>query len=208
MIQFCYEQQYKDDLRTNTDNLRPALFHTRVFLIADKYELVELRKLADRKARGTLALCWREDVFADCISEIYKATGNYIHKHCHELRKCVVRIASQVASDLMDSPALYAKFGAVARKTPDFSYDLAIALKRGKDNTVTTPESTSHENDALEIAGDLAEETCSLPVTFPPSAHTANESSAPRPTKQTYTCPQCLAQFQETLSDHDVFRHH
>lgn len=115
MLQFLYTWDY-DAGGTLNHVSSPMVFNVKVYSIADKYEVFELKSKAKAKFKKSVETCWDMDDFPDAIVEVYKSTLN----SDRGLREIVVDVACEHISELLYKPG----FIQVLDDTVGFGSDL------------------------------------------------------------------------------------
>jgi speckle-type POZ protein len=122
MLEFMYTYDYEQPI----DNTRPAVFHARMYKLADRYDVPELRKLARKKFKQSLRALCRDKKDEDYTSFLLAVAEVYENAPPNDkcLRKIVGKIASQHTETLMDDD----KFQELMDSVPGFSADIARSL--------------------------------------------------------------------------------
>lgn len=122
MIDFIYGFDY-DSCGSEDTRVSPMLFNVKVYQIADKYCVPQLKQRAKDKFEQTARTCWQMDDFPVAIAEVYERS----HEHDRGLRELVVRISQDHNVQLIKSE----KFCSVLSRTVGFAADLTFSLSEG-----------------------------------------------------------------------------
>lgn len=118
-----YHGTYVDPGNAPTD-MPPILLDVRMFIIADKYFVESLKRLACLKFS---ARCegddWRSPDFATAVTELYESGVED-----DSVRRVVVATIRDQATDLLMKAAEYPDIHKVMRETPAFGADVVVAL--------------------------------------------------------------------------------
>ncbi|PLB47857.1 hypothetical protein P170DRAFT_465392 [Aspergillus steynii IBT 23096] len=130
MIHFMYGFEY-DSSGSQHGRISPMLFNIRVYQIADKYVVPQLKQLAKEKFEIVLKACWQMDDFPTAIAEGYGCTP----KEDRGLRDPLVKISHEHITQLLAKD----DFQTALEETTGFAADLAQGLTRtvDKDPTLT-----------------------------------------------------------------------
>lgn len=123
MLHYLYNFDY-GDYGIGQEHCPPIVLDVRVFAIAGKYFLANLKDLAAKKFETRAAEEWKGPGFVAAITEAY----SIIPEHDDTIRKILVRIAREHASQLLDPEQDHGDLRAVAGEMSAFARDLATAL--------------------------------------------------------------------------------
>jgi hypothetical protein len=123
MIHFMYGIDY-DSSGNELSRVSPMIFNVRLYQVADKYFVPQLKKRAKEKFGQIARTCWQMDDFPVAITEAYQ----YTRKDDRDLRELLVQISQDHVVELMKSE----RFCSVLEETVGFAADLVISLSREK----------------------------------------------------------------------------
>jgi speckle-type POZ protein len=140
MIHHMYGFDYNSS-GNESRRVSPMLFNVKVYHIADKYDVPELKKAAKEKFETTVKACWQMDDFPVAISEVYKGTL----ETDRGLRDPIVTMSTEHIDQLQEDDG----FRRVLESTARFAADLALNLaQRNVQGSKTTkyrcPSCNSH----------------------------------------------------------------
>ncbi|KUL81280.1 hypothetical protein ZTR_10828, partial [Talaromyces verruculosus] len=116
MIHFMYGFDY-DSSGSEHSRASPMLFNVKVYQIADKFVVPQLKQKAKEKFETIVQTCWKMDDFPVAIAEAYTCTP----KTDRGLREPLVKISMDHMDELLKKDA----FVDVLENTIGFSSDLA-----------------------------------------------------------------------------------
>lgn len=119
MYGFDYDSSGSEHSRAS-----PMLFNVKVYQIADKYVVPQLKQKAKEKFETIVQTCWKMDDFPVAIAEAYTCTP----KTDRGLREPLVKISMDHMDELLKKDA----FVDVLENTIGFSSDLATVLAKRK----------------------------------------------------------------------------
>lgn len=113
MIYYLYHGTYSEVV-SNSEAKAAPVFHLRVDVTGDKYEVNGLSKVAQARLFSFLINSWTTDGFADAVEAIYSTDlpDNMV-------RSKVLAVTKQHYQKLFAEGPNFAKFKEVARSTPD-----------------------------------------------------------------------------------------
>ncbi|KAH8716755.1 hypothetical protein GQ44DRAFT_403148 [Phaeosphaeriaceae sp. PMI808] len=114
VFEYLYSGDYSDNLSIKDLTDPESTQDVRVYALATKYGLEDLKSLAMRKLQQTLKDNWRSDSFAECAREAYALTDKD-----DAIRSAVVKIAAAHVHDLAHA----ASFTSLVREGGDFVHD-------------------------------------------------------------------------------------
>ncbi|CRG90850.1 hypothetical protein PISL3812_07896 [Talaromyces islandicus] len=123
MIHFMYGFDY-DSSGSEHSRASPMLFTVKVYQVADKYAVPQLKQKAKEKFETIVQTCWQMDDFPVAIAEAYKCTL----KTDQGLREPLVRISMEHMDTLLKNEA----FVDVLENTTGFASELATILAKKK----------------------------------------------------------------------------
>jgi hypothetical protein len=123
MIHFMYGFDY-DSSGSEHSRASPMLFNVKVYQIADKYVVPQLKLKAKEKFETIVQTCWKMDDFPVAIAEAYKCTL----KTDRDLREPLVKTSMEHIDELLKHEA----FVDVLDNTIGFASDLARILAETK----------------------------------------------------------------------------
>ncbi|KAK3720003.1 hypothetical protein LTR37_004126 [Vermiconidia calcicola] len=123
MLRYLYRFDYKYDDQNEANKAAPMVFDVLVHIIADKYDVPALMKLAESKYAQHVQDAWQTDAFAKSIREVYTGAAD----RDGQLRKTIIETSIKHAKELHheDSGAC---FRSVADAIAPFASALAAAL--------------------------------------------------------------------------------
>jgi hypothetical protein len=104
----------------NLKSMHPAEINTRVYLMADKYIIPGLRKLARQKLEIHLENHWNNEEYISIIAIIYSPTT----PKCQDLRNLVTRLAVKQLSSLQEQQ----RFRLSLKYFSEFTYDFSLCM--------------------------------------------------------------------------------
>ncbi|TKA69594.1 hypothetical protein B0A55_09258 [Friedmanniomyces simplex] len=114
MVRFFYYFDYSDAYdKTDPDSPPPMIFNVHVHIIADKYDIPELAKLAARKFADLADSEWQSPDFADAASLVFTTAAHALYK----LRDIIIDVASKHA-EALSKHEYGARFLAAASAVP------------------------------------------------------------------------------------------
>ncbi|KAJ5938796.1 BTB/POZ protein [Penicillium verhagenii] len=119
MIHFMYGFDY-DSSGSELGRVSPMIFNIKLYQMADKYFIPQLKKKAKYKFEQIAKTCWEMDDFPIAIAEAYQRT----HKHDRDLRELLVKISQEHVVELAENE----KFCSALEETTGFAADLALSL--------------------------------------------------------------------------------
>ncbi|KAI9784671.1 MAG: hypothetical protein M1816_000787 [Peltula sp. TS41687] len=122
MLQFLYATDYDSNKIVS-----PMLFNIRVYVLADKYDIEPLKKLAKAKFEKAMWSCWKMDDFPDAVAEVYGSTM----PTDRSLRGPVAEVSYENLQQLLKDDG----FGATLEQTVGFAADvirLGAAEQKGQ----------------------------------------------------------------------------
>ncbi|KAJ5915080.1 BTB/POZ protein [Penicillium verhagenii] len=121
MIHFMYGFDY-DSSGSDFGRVSPMIFNIRLYQVADKYFVPQLKKKAKDKFEQIAKTCWEMDDFPVAIAEAYQRT----QKHDRDLRELVVKTSQDHVVELVKNE----KFCSVLEEITGFAADLALSLSK------------------------------------------------------------------------------
>lgn len=118
MLKFLYSGDYEATSGAGTQF--SAFFNARVYSIADKYDIPQLKELAEKKFAKIVGSCWDMDDFSDLITEVYNSTPS----SDVVLRDRVV----DKSCDNIDALRVKDHFKRVMKSVPEFTAELVQKL--------------------------------------------------------------------------------
>ncbi|KAI9776086.1 MAG: hypothetical protein M1839_000599 [Geoglossum umbratile] len=126
MLHFFYRFNY-DDSGDDQGPVSPMLFNTRVYGVADKYDVSSLKTLAKEKFDKAIKTCWDMDDFTHVITETYSSTPSADRG----LRNLVAKVARKHIKALLERK----EFRCVLEETISFAADVTQLLAEGGGNS-------------------------------------------------------------------------
>ncbi|KAH0541720.1 hypothetical protein FGG08_003812 [Glutinoglossum americanum] len=126
MLHFLYRFDY-DGSGNDQGRVSPMFFNSRVYSIADKYDVPALRLLAKEKFEEAVGTCWNMDDFVHVIPEVYDSTP----PTDRGLRDIVVKVTHEHIKTLLEKK----EFQYAIEETVGFAADI-IRLMAGGGNLV------------------------------------------------------------------------
>lgn len=123
MLHFMYGFEY-DSSGNDVSRMSPMLFNVKVYQVADKYFVPQLKQRAKDKFEQIARTCWQMDDFPVAIAEAYRCT----QKHDRGLRELLVQISQDHIGELVKSES----FRSVLEEIAGFAADLALTLSWGE----------------------------------------------------------------------------
>lgn len=124
MLYYLYHGTYSSKNIT----IPAVLLHVRVYVLADKYFIPELRNKALSNLSEAVKTAWNQDGFTAAVKEIYNNTPRDTDGAKHELRNVVLAVATEHASALFGTRTEHSIFKEMALSTPEFAADVAGAV--------------------------------------------------------------------------------
>ncbi|KAJ5549655.1 BTB/POZ protein [Penicillium frequentans] len=121
MIHFMYGFDY-DSSGNDFSRVSPMLFNIKVYQVADKYFVPQLKQRAKDKFGQIARTCWQMDDFPVAIAEAYQCT----QKNDRDLRELLVKISQDHIAELTENE----KFCSILQETIGFAADLTLSLCR------------------------------------------------------------------------------
>lgn len=105
---------------SESSRVSPMLFNVKVYHIADKYDIPQLKEVAKKKFETAVKTCWQMDDFPIAITEVYSGTL----KTDRGLREPLVNISTEHIDQLQEEDG----FRSALESTAGFAMDLALSL--------------------------------------------------------------------------------
>lgn len=112
---------YRNELSGGGD-ISPTLLSARVYGVAEKYGVGELKQRAKAKFEHAASTCWDMDDFPHVVQEVYGST----HSTVRDLRDQVVGVARKKIHRLLEKE----EFREVLEECVGFAADMVQALAR------------------------------------------------------------------------------
>jgi speckle-type POZ protein len=116
MLHFFYRFDYDSSGDGSRGWASPMLFNSRVYGIAEKYDIPALKFLAGEKVGKAVRTCWDMDDFTHVITDIYNSTP----PTDRGLRDIVVEVAHSHIDTLLEKE----EFRCALEETPGFAADI------------------------------------------------------------------------------------
>ncbi|KAL1979195.1 hypothetical protein VTN96DRAFT_6523 [Rasamsonia emersonii] len=123
MVHFMYGYEY-DSSGSDRGRISPILFNVKVYQLADKYGVPQLKQRAKEKFENIAKTCWQMDDFPTAIAEAYTCTP----KEDRGLRDTLVEISCEHIDELQKND----DFQTVLEEAVGFAADLVQYLARWK----------------------------------------------------------------------------
>lgn len=123
------------------DDDRELLIHTRVYVIADYFNIVDLKVLCARKFGKQASSYWRGDTLVDAIADIYSIP----FAPEHPMRKAVIKIAHEHLTELHQNM----EFQRLLKEYAEFSAELIEAMLQPENRLSCEPV---HLNNSVDIS--------------------------------------------------------
>lgn len=120
-----------------------AVFHVRVYSLADKYLFASLKDNALQLLKASLSKTLDDDTLGDVISEVYDTTFVKDRDERHQVREAVLDMASLHAKSLFEPGPRFGRFKAMAWSNAEFSAELARRMAVGPSVCALLPGSAS-----------------------------------------------------------------
>ncbi|KAK3648414.1 hypothetical protein LTR56_007531 [Elasticomyces elasticus] len=132
MLEYMYKLDYHDDHGTDVDGavVPPIVFNVHILILADKYDILDLAKLAEVKSSTQARDEWKGAAFADAAALVF-ATDT---KLADAMREVVLQVAVLHAEDF-DTEVLGAKFREAVASVPALGLALWRRQIYAKDST-------------------------------------------------------------------------
>lgn len=129
MIHHIYGFDYNSS-GNDSSRVSPMLFNVKVYHIADKYDIPELKKAAKEKVETAAKVCWQMDDFPVAIAEVYRGALQTDRGP----RDPLVDISTEHIDQLRKDDG----FRSVLQSTAGFASDLALNLAQRGTTSKTT----------------------------------------------------------------------
>ncbi|OJZ80027.1 hypothetical protein ASPFODRAFT_38456 [Aspergillus luchuensis CBS 106.47] len=129
MVHFMYGFDY-DSSGSQHGRISPMLFSIRVYNIADKFVVPQLKQLAKEKFETIIQTCWQMDDFPTAIAEAYNCTP----KTDRGLRDPLVKISHENIATLLENDG----FQTVLEEVAGFAANLAQCLTQKNNGPMQT----------------------------------------------------------------------
>lgn len=176
MLHFPYNFSYDNDVADNDDPM--LVLHTKIFTIADKYDITALCSYASAAFEELALREWNTQAFAHVVDELYSkgpATSS--------IRDASVRVACAHSKQLLGRIDRHNFFQAVASRHADFSAELARAvvlaapspsqMLRNGEYRFKCPLTTCGKSFVMTLASSFVSPLPSLCCPYCNSCHTA-----------------------------------
>lgn len=139
MIRYLYTGDYSDTVEVKTDSTRttnstigvpassatvdtalPLLFNVKMYVCADKFDILGLRTLATKKYQACVTKHWNNVRFSEFVTHLW---GNTVELN-RELRNVVFQAAQKHIKELLDR----SEFRDLMKDHGDFAYDVIRAV--------------------------------------------------------------------------------
>jgi hypothetical protein len=119
MVHFFYNLDYDDDLPDGMD-MSPLQLHTRMFALADQYDIPSLSTIAVEKYSSRCAASWMPMEFLASVQDIYETTPVCIR----ELRDMACTIIRKHLPEMLDNKEVAEIYERTLVEEPEFAKDL------------------------------------------------------------------------------------
>jgi hypothetical protein len=119
MVTFFYNTDYDDDLPDGTE-LSLLQLHTRMFALADQYEILNLSTIAAKKYCSRCAVSWTPTEFLASIRDVYGSTPSCVRN----LRDSACMAIRKHLPQMLDDESIAKLYEETLTENPDFAKDL------------------------------------------------------------------------------------